>query len=109
MTENKAGGGLSLPRAVFLIVLAWWTVSLGSGISSWCFIDLVNLAFHEAGHLFGLGHVCAAHGSSECRPGDIEVTDPYDVMATGPSGPGSRRSCWAKRLSSTGSTGYTTA
>ena len=34
-----------------LVPLAWWTLSLGSGASSWCFLDLVNLAFHEAGHL----------------------------------------------------------
>jgi hypothetical protein len=25
---------------------------MGSGASSWCFLDYVNLAFHEAGHLF---------------------------------------------------------
>ena len=29
----------------------WWTARLGSGSSTWCFLDYVNLAFHEAGHL----------------------------------------------------------
>jgi len=24
---------------------------MGAGIATWCFLDLVNLAFHEAGHL----------------------------------------------------------
>jgi hypothetical protein len=33
-------------------VLVWWTARLGSGSSTWCFIDFVNLAFHESGHLF---------------------------------------------------------
>ena len=32
--------------------LVWWTARLGSGSSTWCFLDYVNLAFHEAGHLF---------------------------------------------------------
>lgn len=32
--------------------LVWWTARLGSGSSTWCFLDFVNLAFHEAGHLF---------------------------------------------------------
>jgi len=42
----------SWPRALLLAPLAWWTLTLGSGHSSWCFLDYVNLAFHEAGHLF---------------------------------------------------------
>lgn len=41
-----------------MALLLWWTVRLGSGASTWCFIDFVNLAFHEFGHLlfrpFGL-------------------------------------------------------
>ena len=32
--------------------LVLWTARLGSGSSTWCFMDFVNLAFHEAGHLF---------------------------------------------------------
>jgi hypothetical protein len=35
-----------------LLPLMWWTLSLGTGASTWCFLDFVNLAFHEAGHLF---------------------------------------------------------
>lgn len=40
-----------LPRALLLLPVTWWTVSLATGMSDWCFLDLVNLAFHEAGHL----------------------------------------------------------
>jgi hypothetical protein len=40
-----------LPRALLLVPVTWWTFSLATGVSSWCFLDLVNLAFHEAGHL----------------------------------------------------------
>ncbi len=35
-----------------MLPLAWWTFRLGSGSASWCFLDFVNLAFHESGHLF---------------------------------------------------------
>lgn len=34
-----------------LALLAWWTLRLGSASETWCFLDYVNLAFHEAGHL----------------------------------------------------------
>jgi len=34
-----------------MLVLGWWTLRLGSGVASWCFLDFVNLAFHEFGHL----------------------------------------------------------
>ncbi len=44
--------GASWPKAILLIPLIWWTLRLGSGSASWCFLDYVNLAFHEAGHLF---------------------------------------------------------
>lgn len=43
--------GIHWPRAALLALLLWWTIRLGSGASSWCFLDLVNLAFHEFGHL----------------------------------------------------------
>ncbi|MDX1388230.1 MAG: hypothetical protein R3344_03520 [Acidobacteriota bacterium] len=43
---------VSWSRVVLLVPLVWWTLSLGSGGSRWCFLDYVNLAFHEAGHLF---------------------------------------------------------
>jgi hypothetical protein len=39
-------------RAALLALLGWWTVRLGSGAATGCPLDLVNLAFHEAGHLF---------------------------------------------------------
>ncbi len=51
-TVARAGIGLRWSRALLLLPLGWWALSLGSGLSSWCFLDLVNLAFHEAGHLF---------------------------------------------------------
>ena len=34
-----------------MLPVAWWTLTLTTGVSSYCFLDLVNLAFHEAGHL----------------------------------------------------------
>lgn len=37
---------------LLLAVLGWWTLRMGTGLSTWCFLDLINLAFHEAGHLF---------------------------------------------------------
>ena len=47
---------------------------------------VANVTAHEVGHLFALEHVCAAEGAPEWHPGDPVVTNPYDVMATGPSG-----------------------
>ena len=44
--------GQSWPRLILLALLGWWTLRMGTGIATWCFLDLVNLAFHEAGHLF---------------------------------------------------------
>jgi hypothetical protein len=38
-------------KMVLLLPLCWWTLALGLGYASWCFLDYVNLAFHEAGHL----------------------------------------------------------
>ena len=38
-------------RAALLVPLVWWTVRLAGGWTAWCPLDLVNLAFHEAGHL----------------------------------------------------------
>ena len=43
---------MSWLRAAFLAVLGYWTLRLGSGAATGCPLDLVNLAFHEAGHLF---------------------------------------------------------
>jgi len=39
-------------RAVIVLGLGYWTVRLGSAAGAGCFLDLVNLPFHEAGHLF---------------------------------------------------------
>jgi len=39
-------------RAALIALPAFWTVRLGSGAQQGCFLDLVNLPFHEAGHLF---------------------------------------------------------
>ncbi len=43
--------GIHWPRAALLAVLMWWTIRLGSGAVTWCFVDFANLAFHEFGHL----------------------------------------------------------
>jgi hypothetical protein len=47
---------------------------------------IAHVISHEAGHLYMLEHVMAAEGAPEWEPGDVIVTDPYDLMATGPSG-----------------------
>jgi hypothetical protein len=44
--------GPSWLALALLAILAFWTVRLASGAQVGCFLDLVNLAFHEAGHLF---------------------------------------------------------
>jgi hypothetical protein len=44
--------GIFKGYALLLLPLAWWTFSLGTGLSTWCFLDYINLAFHEAGHIF---------------------------------------------------------
>ncbi len=46
------GSSLSWPRLALVSLLAWWTLRLGAGFATWCFVDFANLAFHEAGHLF---------------------------------------------------------
>jgi len=43
---------VSWRRGAFLALLGYWTIRLGSGVATGCPVDLVNLAFHEAGHLF---------------------------------------------------------
>jgi hypothetical protein len=49
---RENAGGFSKANALLLLPLTWWTFSMGSGAATWCFLDYVNLAFHEAGHLF---------------------------------------------------------
>lgn len=39
-------------RVVLIALLAFWTLRLSTMPRPSCFLDLVNLAFHEAGHLF---------------------------------------------------------
>lgn len=48
MSRDK---GIHWPRAALLALLLWWTIRLGGGAASWCFMDFPNLAFHEFGHL----------------------------------------------------------
>jgi hypothetical protein len=38
-------------RAALIALLAFWTARLGSGAQQGCWLDLVNLPFHESGHL----------------------------------------------------------
>ncbi len=49
---GSISGSRPWPQMFLFLLLVWWTFTLGTGISSWCFVDFVNLAFHEAGHLF---------------------------------------------------------
>ncbi|HEV8702995.1 MAG TPA: hypothetical protein VGV60_17120 [Candidatus Polarisedimenticolia bacterium] len=46
-----ARSGASWTALLLLPVLGFWTARLASGAQTSCFLDLVNLAFHEAGHL----------------------------------------------------------
>ena len=39
-------------RGALLAWLGFWTIRLTTGAQRGCFLDLVNLAFHEAGHIF---------------------------------------------------------
>jgi len=48
---RTATRALPWPWVLPVLLAAWWTLVLGSGSSTWCFLDFVNLAFHEAGHL----------------------------------------------------------
>ena len=59
MNGGAASATIAGPRntefwvaAPLLAVLGFWTARLGSGAQTFCFLDRVNLAFHEAGHLF---------------------------------------------------------
>ena len=49
---NAAAASSRLGPAALLAVLAWWTARLAVHPGSGLFLDRVNLAFHEAGHLF---------------------------------------------------------
>jgi hypothetical protein len=39
-------------RAAMVVWLLWWTLGIVTGSVTWRFVDLANLAFHEAGHVF---------------------------------------------------------
>ncbi len=43
---------IKIGRIALLLVTGRWTLILASGYSDRCFLDLVNRAFHEAGHVF---------------------------------------------------------
>ena len=43
---------MAAARAGLVALLAFWTLRLSTAATPSCFLDLVNLAFHEAGHLF---------------------------------------------------------
>jgi hypothetical protein len=49
MAVSQAGSA-RWGRALGLLLLAWWTLRSGLG-RQWIFLDFVNLAFHEAGHV----------------------------------------------------------
>lgn len=42
----------SWPLVPLVAIMAWWAARMGSGAATWCFLDYVNLPFHEAGHIF---------------------------------------------------------
>jgi hypothetical protein len=50
-SEPQPKRGPSWGLLILVGLLGWWTLTLGTGLSRWCFLDYVNLAFHEAGHL----------------------------------------------------------
>jgi len=50
--EGPSHGGTSWTALALLALLAFWTARLLAVPSRGCFLDLVNLAFHEAGHIF---------------------------------------------------------
>ena len=52
MQTRAAGDGISWWHLAPLAALAWWTLSAAGSDRAYLFIDGVNLAFHEAGHLF---------------------------------------------------------
>jgi len=39
-------------RAPIVLLIGWWTMTLAAAAQPTCFLDGIDLAFHEAGHLF---------------------------------------------------------
>jgi hypothetical protein len=50
VARSEPSHGAAWPYLFIIALLAWWTLSLLAR-SHWIFLDFVNLAFHEAGHL----------------------------------------------------------
>lgn len=48
--RRAAGPQCGWARWPLVALCAWWTLRLGSGSGSWCFLNYVDLVFHEAGH-----------------------------------------------------------
>jgi len=48
---DSRGAAARWLRLALVVLLAWWTLRLSGSADPWCFLDYVNLAFHEAGHL----------------------------------------------------------
>lgn len=48
---STAGAGAAWLRIPLIIVLGWWTLRGATAQEFWCFLDFVNLPFHESGHL----------------------------------------------------------
>ena len=48
---RQGAGDSSWTAAALLLTLGWWTTRLVAAPERGCFLDLVDLPFHEAGHL----------------------------------------------------------
>jgi hypothetical protein len=48
----NGGGAIRWLKAGTLLAAGFWGVLVAMGRASWGFVDLVNLVFHEAGHVF---------------------------------------------------------
>ena len=53
-------------RTLLLLLTGWWTLRLLARPASGCLLDLVNLPFHEAGHVFlsPFGHILHVLGGT---------------------------------------------
>jgi len=49
--EGHAPSAPAALRCLLIILLLYWTIVLGTRAATSCFVDLVNRACHEAGHL----------------------------------------------------------
>jgi hypothetical protein len=55
-----------IARALLLLLTGWWTLRLLARPADGCFVDFVNLPFHEAGHVFlsPFGHIIHVLGGT---------------------------------------------